>query len=233
LDSNVHPLDADERFCREIAAKWESVPESAKMQDHPKMGCRLGARFLDPKDPTQFDPGLKELYNICKFVARPKRILEIGVAAGVSTSIFLAYLNHVGEGSLVSIDWPSTKPSGYRNTAGALDRVFTPARYGTGWLIPDYLRDRWTLVVDKSPACLTRVFPKGAFDMIYIDGDHGNPTVHLEMEYAWNNLERPGSMLCDDISWHNEFDNFVLARGCSMFRCEHADRGFIFVRSSS
>ena len=77
---------------------------------------------------------------------RPERCLETGVFYGGNTSFILHALHKNGQGELISIDLPGQEidQTGRHHMVG--NSEYIPAGLDIGFLIPDYLKDRWTLV---------------------------------------------------------------------------------------
>jgi len=127
------------------AETW-SQEASAFLQTRRELEERL-ARLEDVPFPTRFDgdPVLARLGYFLTRVLRPQVVIETGVAFGISSGFILAALERNGGGRLISIDLPPL---------GVSARV-------TGAIVPDRLRERWTLIRGVS----TRVLPSVLRDL--------------------------------------------------------------------
>ncbi len=91
------------------------------------------------------------LYAILRTL-KPRVAVETGVANGFSTAFALLALERNGEGQLYSIDFPREigKDDGRRASTRARGRPGSRRRARPGWLVPDDLRERWTLRLGRS-----------------------------------------------------------------------------------
>ena len=146
---------------REIAT-WDSLadraathfppsPSRAELERDFEDVRALLARRADQLGRTPYpleldaDPLLARLAYFLTRWLKPNVVVETGVALGVTTSFILAALGDArGEGRLVSIDRP---PLG------------VPCEM-VGQLVPDELRDRWTLHIGTSVRVLPQVLPQ-------------------------------------------------------------------------
>jgi len=84
-----------------------------------------------------------------------------------------------------------------------------------GWIVPDSLRDRWTLRLGKSQTELPELFTEiDNIDAFVHDSDHSLPCMVFEYELAWEWLGDDGIIFSDDISWNDAFDEFAASKGC-------------------
>jgi len=97
---------------------------------------------------------------------------------------------------------------------------------GPGWLIPDALRDRWTLHLGRSqdelPPLLERL---GTIDFFMHDSEHSYDCMWFEFNAAWPCLRDGGVLVSDDVNSTPAFPQFAgevsreplrLARGMSI-----------------
>jgi predicted O-methyltransferase YrrM len=167
------------------------------------------------------------LYTIVRTL-RPAVAVETGVANGFSTAFLLQALDANGEGHLHSIDLPREVGRAYE--AGTFyegeGRAGIPAGSEPGWLIPDGLRDRWTLVLGRSqdelPPLLDRL---GELDFFMHDSEHSFDCMWFEFNAAWPRLRAGGVLVSDDVNSTEAFPRFAreqsrqplrLARGMSL-----------------
>lgn len=169
------------------------------------------------------------LYAVLRTV-RPLVAVETGVANGFSTAFSLLALKANGEGRLHSIDLPREvgreyEPGTFYEGQG---RAGIPPGSDSGWLIPDELRGRWTLVPGKSqdelPPLLQRL---GTIDAFMHDSEHSFDCMWFEFNAAWPALRPGGVLISDDVNSTEAFSRFVvqesripvrLARGMALLQ---------------
>jgi predicted O-methyltransferase YrrM len=167
------------------------------------------------------------LYAITRTL-RPAVAVETGVANGFSTAFLLQALQANGEGHLHSIDLP--REAGREYEEGTFyegeGRAGIPPGSEPGWLIPDELRDRWTLLLGRSqdelPPLLERL---GELDFFMHDSEHSFDCMWFEFNAAWPRLRTGGVLVSDDVNSTEAFPRFAreqsreplrLARGMSL-----------------
>jgi predicted O-methyltransferase YrrM len=130
---------------------------------------------------------------------KPRTVLEIGVAHGVSSTVILRVLEANREGSLWSIDLPP----------------LTITDEDVGSLVPDDLRKRWTLVLGPSNLLLPKLAGELApIDLFLHDGDHTHDQQLADLQVVWPHMRAPGGMVivdnvgnpaflefCDKVGW--------------------------------
>jgi predicted O-methyltransferase YrrM len=134
------------------------------------------------------------LYAICRH-KKPQMVVETGVASGESSSYFLEALENNQSGRLYSIDpgWPA---------AGQTERL-------PGWVIPDYLRNRWQLLQGSSDRELEPLLKKlGQIDIFLHDSDHSYRNMIWEYRTAWSHLNPAGLLLSHNIDVNDAFPDF-------------------------
>jgi predicted O-methyltransferase YrrM len=126
----------------------------------------------------------------------PERIVETGIANGVSSTYLLLAIRKNGKGRLHSI--------------GLRDPAFLPAGREPGWLVPSWLRGPWQLEIGNSlqilPAALSRF---GTIDMFIHDSLHTYEHMLWELEIAYPAVRRGGLLLSDDALWNSAFQDFA------------------------
>jgi methyltransferase family protein len=167
------------------------------------------------------------LYAVLRKV-RPRIAVETGVANGFSTAFSLLALTTNGEGHLHSIDLP--REVGREYDAGTFyegeGRAGIPPGSEPGWLIPDELKARWTLVLGRSqeelPPLLERL---GTIDSFMHDSEHSFECMWFEFNAAWPHLRQGGVLVSDDVNSTAAFTRFAeqvgreplrLARGTAL-----------------
>ena len=130
------------------------------------------------------------LYAICRR-QKPDIVVETGVANGVSSSYILCAMEENKHGQLYSIDQPWWKQE------------------QSGWMIPDYLRRRWHLVLGKSSETLAPLLEEAAVINIFLqDSDHSYKNMLWEFQTAWTYLKTGGLLLSHNIDTNNAFSDF-------------------------
>ena len=140
------------------------------------------------------------LYIITR-VIKPEIVIETGVESGLSSLIFLLAFTKNNKGHLFSIDLPPKHQD------------HLPSGKTIGWLVPDLLRDRWSLQLGDSRKILPKILNelKGC-DLFLHDSDHSYDHMTWEFETVWPFLKQ--ALLADDINTNNAFDYFSKKHDC-------------------
>jgi len=175
----------------QLAGYWDSIRSNAKLQNHitSKLGGVNYGQIIAP-----------ELLYVLVRKLCPKVVVETGVAAGVSSAYILQALHDNDYGKLYSIDYPNT---------GLEEAEFIPDGE-SGFVVPDYLRERWSLNIGKScnllPALLTKL---SDIDMFFHDSDHSYDNMWNEFRLAFGFLKHGGLLVSHDIDQNTSFWDFV------------------------
>lgn len=159
-----------------------------------------------------FDAG-STLYILAR-IFKPKIIVETGVGPGGSTSFLLNALQKNEEGILYSIDLPGFDSLYYPNIGKHYD-VHVPTGFTTGWLVPQRLRNRWTLILGNTKTELPKLLEKlSAIDIFIHDSLHTYDHMMFEYSTAWPHLPKGGLLLSDDVNpyWSLAFPDFCRAK---------------------
>ena len=149
---------------------------------------------------------------------RPKVVVETGVALGYSSAFLLQGLHDNAEGHLHSIDLPTTDPQGHITSEGVRDRTSVPVAQ-TGGVVPNDLRDRWSLTLAPSNPTLASLFETvGPTDIFFHDSEHTFENMIWEYRTSWPHLRPGGYLLSDDVSLNNAFPQFCREVGSPPFR---------------
>jgi predicted O-methyltransferase YrrM len=145
---------------------------------------------------------------------RPQIVVETGVARGTSSSYILCAMKQNGVGHLYSIDLAprtaavdddETRRNRYKLPDGQVH-----GEHEIGDLIPENLRDRWTLIVgdarEELPILMASL--SGGIDVFYHDSLHSYDHMMFEYETAWPHIHDGGLLLSDDVLWNRAFHNF-------------------------
>ena len=139
------------------------------------------------------DSGLL-LYLICK-ILKPKKVVETGVAYGLSSSYILQALHENNQGKLFSIDY-----------------AFKPweSKHMIGSMIPENLRYRWKLIYGTSSKKLKPLLNSiKPIDIFIHDSAHTYNNMNSEYQTAWNFLRKDGLLISDDVGSNNAFYDFT------------------------
>lgn len=131
----------------------------------------------------------------------PQRVLETGVARGVTSVLALRALSATGDGTgrLWSIDLPPMMPGWHEQSRALVDE---PA-----W--PD-----WTYVRGSSRRTMTRTCAAmGSIDVFVHDSLHTPQTMKYEFEKAWPHMRGGGLLISDDVEGNSAFVDFVNTHG--------------------
>lgn len=157
--------------------------------------------------------GLSErtyLYAILRTL-KPRIAVETGVANGFSTAFALLALEQNGEGELHSIDFPrevgKDDDDAFYEGVG---KAGIPAESMPGWLVPDHLRERWTLVLGRSQEELPPLLESlGTIDSFMHDSEHSFDCMWFEFTSAWAALREGGVLVSDDVNSTEAFPRFA------------------------
>jgi Methyltransferase domain len=130
---------------------------------------------------------------------RPQKVVETGVARGVTSRLILEALSLTGQGHLWSVDLPHPlRPELHHETASA---------------VSSENRDRWTYVRGSSrrqlPSLVSRL---EKVDMFVHDSLHTARNMRFELRTVWPAMDRGGLVLVDDVD-NQAFRDFVLESG--------------------
>jgi hypothetical protein len=126
---------------------------------------------------------------------RPGKVVETGVARGLTSRVILEALAANGKGHLWSVDLP---------------HPFAPELHSqTGAAIPGGRHERWTYVRGSSRRRLPGLLSElGEIDMFVHDSLHSTRNMRFEMRLTWPAVAAGGIMLVDDV-YNQSFGDFV------------------------
>jgi hypothetical protein len=126
---------------------------------------------------------------------RPNKVVETGVAHGMTSRFILEALARSGEGKLWSIDLPPLTSTLQKQVGMAVG-----GRYA----------DRWSYIKGSSrlrlPGLLSRL---GQIDLFIHDSLHSERNVRFEVDRAWTALRPGGALVVDDIDANGGFRSFT------------------------
>lgn len=130
---------------------------------------------------------------------KPGKVIETGVANGISSSYILKAMERNGKGQLISVDCVPD---------GAPD--FLPADRKAGWLVPEGLRGRWKFVEGRTSEKLPPLLADEPGPDIFIhDSEHSYENMLFEYKTAWPRLREGGLLLSDDTGLTFAFEEFA------------------------
>lgn len=176
------------------AALWEEAEAAAKA-------------FREETDRKQREldrpVGGGAAYTLLYFLtrlARPRCVVETGVATGHSSHAFLSALRANGQGRLYSSDFPYF-------------RLPRPERY-IGALVPEKLRGDWTLLIDGDETNLPRILKDcGPVDLFHYDSDKSYSGRRFACDLVLERMAPGGLLVMDDLQDNSFFHDLVRERG--------------------
>ena len=196
---HVWPCEAAPEF----QALWSDVVGSLEAQ-----GLAIGRGTYGGWDDA--DPGLARAVWCLTRHLRPLKVVETGVARGVTSRVILEALERNGDGQLWSIDLPALDETLHTQIAAA---------------VPESLRSRWTYVSGTSRRRLPGLLAGlGEIDLFVHDSSHTTRNLRFELDQAWAAL-RAGAVVADDIQSNAAFGPFVRSRPDSASLVARADDG--------
>lgn len=143
---------------------------------------------------------------------KPAIIVETGVCSGFSSALILQALHMNEHGHLYSVDFPELigkeyEPDTFWEGKG---NAVVPRGKASGWLIPEYLRHRWTLHLGKSQDVLPGLLQSlGSIDIFIHDSEHSYECMMFEYQRGFSALRSGGLLISDDIMWNTAFFDFA------------------------
>jgi len=136
------------------------------------------------------------LYTICRTL-RPRIVVELSVASGVSSAIVLLAMRKSQQGQLISIDLPNYDKAWVDAVVAKEGRIpgrsfvdnSLPEDKGSGWAVPANLRDRWELILGNTREVLSGLLARvDEVDLALHDSDHSSEAVSEEGLALWSRL---------------------------------------------
>ena len=140
---------------------------------------------------------------------RPATVVETGGTPGKSTAFILRALERNGTGHLYTIDLPP--PAAAESLLVPRERFheIRPAALGSGWLVPEGLRVRHTLLTGRSRDALPPLLAGlERVDLFLHDSDHSYENMTWELETAWPKVGPSGLLVADDVLANTAFFDF-------------------------
>jgi|HubBroStandDraft_6_1064221.scaffolds.fasta_scaffold02025_10 hypothetical protein len=192
--------DWEHRMHRHLGAAWP-CPQAAEFRElWPRVMAEMQARGIQA-GPESFgswndgDAGLTRAIWCLTRHLRPEKVVETGVAHGVTSRFILEALQKNGHGHLWSIDVPP------------LERFL---REQVGAAVGGRFPDRWSYIKGSSrqrlPSLLSAL---GQIDLFIHDSLHSERNVRFELDRAWVALRPGGAIVADDIDANWGFKSFT------------------------
>ena len=163
-----------------------------------------------------------ELYTLVRLL-RPEHVVETGVSSGVSSAYLLLALRRNGSGALHSIDRP-LRQRGPRPHPGESPVALPPGR-GSGWAVPDGLKQGWDLRLGASQRLLpplVRSLP--SVGLFLHDSLHTPTHLRFELETVRPKIVPGGVLLADNTVWTGAaFPRFAHSLGVPVRRRGRSD----------
>ncbi|HTY91883.1 MAG TPA: class I SAM-dependent methyltransferase [Methanocella sp.] len=163
------------------------------------------------------DNGIRlNMYSLIKKY-KPEIVIETGVGDGASSAFTLAAMHENKKGHLYSIDLPPYECFTSKGTdkdgqmvyiiGDGSDHHFTENKVGK--FIPEYVKDRWTLIAGDAKVELPKLLEKlGDISIFFHDSLHTYDHMLFEYEAAWPHITEGGLLLSHDVLWNNAFSSF-------------------------
>lgn len=204
----------EQRLHESMGIPWPCSAASEFWTLWPELIRELKAKGIQP-GPESFqwwndgDAGLVRAIWCLIRHRRSKKIVETGVAHGVTSRCILEALNKNADGHLWSIDLPPVDKF-WRNQVGAA--------------VGNHCADRWTYIKGSSrrrlPKLLSRV---GEIDLFIHDSLHSERNVLFELNRAWTALSANGAIVVDDVDANWGFRSFTQALADRQFMVGDAE----------
>ena len=148
-DVEVPPNTADVTDCARVIGEPPRRAHDAwlELQDDSQFRDSINERFWrTDHGPNTGYPNWRDLLYVLTRLHEPDRVVETGVRGGLSSAYVLNALERNDHGELVSIDIGDTT---------LIPPDVDPREIG--WLVPEYLRNRWTLELGDATTLLPDV----------------------------------------------------------------------------
>jgi Methyltransferase domain len=142
---------------------------------------------------------------------RPNIVIETGTFDGESSAAILQAMADNGAGMLISVDLPAVDT--IDGSTQCMRETRLPPGLPSAWVVPDYLRDRFSLVLGDSRLLLPGILKKHPRIEIFVhDSLHTFDHQYFEYSTAWPHLADGGLLVSDDIFWSHAFHKFCRAQ---------------------
>ncbi len=177
----------------------------------------VNKQYIDTNIPIRYPPDPYGWPSFLYYFIRkttPKIIIETGCFYGNSSVAILSALYKNKYGSLYTIDLPAYKEiGGYYDSNPYLrenERTeYLPDGKEPGFIIPEFLKNRWKLLIGKSSERLPELLNEIKFiDVFLHDSLHSYANMIFEFELAYKYLNKGSFIFSDNIDWNRAFYEF-------------------------
>jgi hypothetical protein len=192
--------DWERRLHNQIGAPWPCPLLSEYWGLWPKVITELEAKGVQvgPESFGSWNDGDAALVRTIWCLTRhlkPTRVVETGVAHGVTSRFILEALDRNGGGHLWSIDLPQIQPFWKKQVGIAVGEPF---------------KDRWSYIKGSSRRRLPELLSQlGEIDLFIHDSLHSERNVRFELDRAWPVLKTRGAIVVDDVDANWGFQSFT------------------------
>jgi hypothetical protein len=192
----------EQRLHQTLGLPWPCEATAEFWTVWSRVKSELQAKGIDP-GPESFqwwndgDPAFARAIWCLARHLRPKKIVETGVAHGVTSRCILEALDKNGGGHLWSVDLPP------------VDRFW---RQQVGAAVGDRYADRWTYIPGSSRRRLPELLSQlGQIDLFVHDSLHSERNVRFELDQALAAMAPGGALVVDDVDANRGLRSFTLA----------------------
>ena len=203
------------RLHRAVYVEWPCAVVREFEEAWTEMVASLSARGLPGGRGHDADRALAQAIWCVTRHLGPERVVETGVARGVTSAFVLLALERNESGHLWSIDLPPVMPVWHSQSAVA---------------VPESLKRRWTYVRGSSRRRLPQLLDRlGAIDLFVHDSLHTEENMRFEMKAAWSKIRPGGVLVADDVDSNRGFGAFGSSvAGAESMVVRHSEKGGLF-----
>lgn len=209
-------------------ATWASAPNilaaGRDYADDAKFRLHFGPRLTELEGLR--DAGDLRFHSVTLYLLvrllQPNLLVETGVAHGKSSSAILLGLDHNGAGHLLSVDVVPDGVSQDGSTTSMSGR-------DTGWLVPEYLRHRWTLEIQDSVGFLRGWGGGDSVDIFFHDSLHTFDHLSAELVEVENLMSSSGLIIADNLEMESGRALEIFASRTGATVCSFGNLGFLRV----
>ncbi|UCD80000.1 MAG: class I SAM-dependent methyltransferase [Desulfobacterales bacterium] len=156
------------------------------------------------------------LYLLVRLL-RPECVVETGGTPGKSSAFILQAMAENDCGCLYTLDLPPPETpkrlSEFSNDFPWHKEL--PRGMQTGWIVPDRLKERQTIICGNTGNTLKPLLNKlHTIDWFIHDSDHSYENMKFEFETAFPSVRPGGLLISDDIDHNRSFDELAAENGC-------------------
>ncbi len=192
--------DWEQRLHRCLKVEWPCDGTSDFWNLWPKIIAELEAAGIQT-GPGSFrayndgDAGLSRTIWCLVRHLRPERVIETGVAHGLTSRVILEALEKNGAGHLWSIDLPPVEHVWQRQVGVAVGNRFA---------------DRWSYMKGSSRRLLPDLLSRlGQIDLFIHDSLHSERNVRFELAQSYAAVRPGGAIVVDDVDVNGAFEFFT------------------------